>query len=190
MSLSLNIVDILFVVTVILLVFNGLKNGALFSLISLLVLPIGLGVAYFFGPNLTILLASNGLPATPLIAYALLFIGTILVLHIVGGFLRRVLKIIPLFGAFDTLLGGIIGFAEAWLIWLILLIVLGTFLDNIQTAILQGTNPFPGMTLPSFGQFQQWHDFYNDVVTHSLFAQVNGFFVKTLPILPTPPKLK
>jgi uncharacterized membrane protein required for colicin V production len=136
------------------------------------------------------LLASSGLPATPLIAYAVLFIGTILILHILGSFLRSVLKVIPLFGAFDTLLGGVIGFVEAWLIWLILLFILGTFLNTIQTALLQGINPFPGVNLPSFGQFQQWHDFYNNIVTHSLFAQVNGFFIKVLPAIQAPPTLK
>jgi len=183
--MSLGIVDILFLVTVVLLVFNGLKNGALFSLLGLLVLPIGFGVAYYFGPNFAVWLASSNLKVTPLISYAVLFIGTILVLHIIGGFIRGVVQVIPLFGTFDTLLGGVIGFVEAWLIWLILLMVLGTFLNDVQTAIQQGTNPFPNLNI-QIGQFQQWHDLYNDTVTHSLFAQVNGFFVKVLPAIKGP----
>ncbi len=190
--MSLSIVDILFLVTVALLVVNGWRNGAVFSLISLLVLPIGLAVAYFFGPSFILLLASSGLPATPLIAYAVLFIGALLVLHILANLLRGVLKAIPVLGALDTLLGGVIGFVEAWLIWLILLIVLGTFLNDIQT----GTNAFPGVDLSQFvGHFQDWriqdwYNFYNETVNHSLFAQVNGFFVKTLPGIKGPPPLK
>jgi uncharacterized membrane protein required for colicin V production len=189
MSSSL-IVDILFLVTVILLVFNGLKNGALFSIIGLLVLPIGFAVAYFFGPGVTIWLADANLPATPLIAYALLFIGTILVLHIVGSFLRRVIKVIPLFGSLDTLLGGVIGFVEAWLIWLVLLVILGAFLAQIQDAITTGQNAFSGMNITDahvLDQFQQWHDFYNEVISNSLFAHVNGFFVKVLPAVKLKP---
>jgi hypothetical protein len=31
--------------------------------------------------------------------------------------------------------------------------------------------------------FRQWHDFYNQAVTNSLFAKVNGFFVTELPEL-------
>ena len=187
-----NIVDILFVITALLLIFNGLRNGALFSLISLLALPLGFAVAYFFGPRFTILLASSGLPATPLIAYAVLFIGTILIVHILGNLLRSVLKVIPLFGAFDTLLGGVIGFVEAWLIWLILLLILGTFLNDLQA----GTNVFSGVDLTQLGiHFNDWHvkdwyTFYNYAVTQSVFAHVNSFFVKAVPVIQGPPTIK
>jgi membrane protein required for colicin V production len=190
--MSLSIIDILFLVTVALLVINGVKNGALFSLINLLVLPIGFAVIYYFGPTLTVILASSGLPAAPLIAYAVLFIGTILILHIVAGFIRSVVDNLPLLGPLDKLLGAVIGFVEAWLIWWILLMVLGTFLSGIQT----GTNAFPGVDLGQFvGHFQDWHvqswyDFYNDAVNHSLFAQVNDFFVKLVPVIPKLPRLR
>jgi uncharacterized membrane protein required for colicin V production len=188
--MSLNIVDILFVVTVVLLVLHGFRNGALFSLISLLALPIGFAVAYFFGPSFILLLASSGLPAVPLIAYAALFIGTILVLHIVGNFLVHVLNIIPGFVPVNKLLGGVIGFVEAWLIWLILLIVFGTFLNDLQA----GTNAFPGVDLTQFvthfkdWHVQNWYTFYNDAVNHSLFTRVNDFFGKIIPTV-NPPKL-
>ena len=190
--MSLSIIDILFLVTVVLLVLNGWKNGALFSLIGLLVLPIGFAVVHYFGPTLTVALASVGLPSAPLIAYAVLFIGTILILHIVGGFIRGVVDNLPLLGPLDKLLGGVIGIVEAWLIWWILLMVLGTFLSAIQA----GTNAFPGVDLTQFGKhFQDWHvqswyDFYNDAVNHSLFAQVNDFFVKLIPALPKLPRLR
>jgi membrane protein required for colicin V production len=189
--MSLTIVDILFVVTVILLVFNGLNNGALFSLVSLLALPIGFAVAYYLGPGFILLLASSGLPATPLIAYAVLFIGTILVLHVLANFLRGVVKWLPLFGALDKLLGGVIGFVEAWLIWLILLTVLGTFLNDIQA----GTSAFPGIDITQFithykdWHVQSWYTFYNDAVNHSLFTKANNFFGKIIPIIKQPPQL-
>src|ERR1700730_1894734 len=67
--MSISWIDILFLITVVLLVFNGFRNGAVFSLISLIGLPLGLWIAYTYGPNVTSMLASNGIPATPLIAY-------------------------------------------------------------------------------------------------------------------------
>lgn len=185
-------IDILFVVTVVLLVLNGLKNGALFSLIHILSIPVAFIVTYLFGPHLIALLAMNGFSATPLVAYGVLFLGTVLILHIIGSVIRRFLKFVPLLGPADSLLGGALGFVEAWLLWLLLLFVLGTFLGAVQSGIETGSFLFQGINLqdlhvgniPQFlPTFQQWHDFYNQAVTNSLFAKVNGFFVTILPDL-------
>jgi uncharacterized membrane protein required for colicin V production len=185
-------IDLLFVITVVLLVLNGLKNGALFSLIHILSIPVAFIVTYLFGPRFTILLSSNGLSFTPLVAYGVLFIGTVLILHIVGSIVRKVLKYVPLLGPADSLLGGVLGFVEAWLLWLLLLFVLGTFLSTIQSGIETGSFLFQGINLQDLHlgnlaqflpTFQQWHDFYNQAVTNSLFAKVNGFFVTVLPEL-------
>ncbi len=46
-----DLVDILFIVTIVLLVFNGLRNGAVFSLFNLLSLPAGFIVAKLYGPQ-------------------------------------------------------------------------------------------------------------------------------------------
>ena len=107
---SMSIVDILFLVTVILLVFSGFRNGAVISLFSLLSIPIGFFVASHYGPGFTAMLAASGLSATPLISYVVLFFGTALVLHILGSSVRNITKGIPLLGPADTLLGGAIGF--------------------------------------------------------------------------------
>ncbi len=185
-------IDLLFVITVVLLVLNGLKNGALFSLIHILSIPVAFIVTYLFGPRFIALLSANGLSSTPLIAYGVLFLGTVLILHIVGSIVRKVLKYVPLLGPADSLLGGVLGFAEAWLLWLLLLFVLGTFLSTVQSGIETGSVFFQGMYLQDLHlgnlaqflpTFQQWHDFYNQAVTNSLFAKVNGFFVTVLPEL-------
>src|ERR1051326_825524 len=81
--MNLDWIDIAFVVTVVLLVLNGLRNGALFSLIHIVSVPVAFVVAYLFGPRLVVLLATNGIAATPLIAYAVLFLGAVLILHII-----------------------------------------------------------------------------------------------------------
>ena len=181
--MSINWVDILFLVTVILLVLSGLRNGFLFSLINLISIPIGFVVASYYGPRLTSLLAANNLSATPLIAYAVLFFGTILVLHIIGTSVRGVVKNIPVIGCADGLLGGLVGIVEAWLIWLILLIVLHNFLNGLQSGLPVGATTVPGFNV-QVSQLQAWHDFYNQAVTDSLFARVNSFFVQQLPGLP------
>jgi uncharacterized membrane protein required for colicin V production len=164
---SLSTVDILFVATVILLVLNGFSNGAIASLVNLLSIPIAFAVAYLFGPQFTALLSANNFPATPLISYVVLFIGTVVILHIIGTTVRSVILKIPLVGFGDRLAGAFIGFIEAWLLWVVLLFVLGTFLQNIHNL---------PVTI-STTQFSNWQNFYLTVTQHSLFAQVNSFIV-------------
>jgi uncharacterized membrane protein required for colicin V production len=173
-------IDVLFLATVVLLVFNGFRNGAIFSLITFLGLPVGLWIAYTYGPQLTSVLASNGIPATPLISYIALFFGTVFIVHIVGNLLRGIVKSVPIISQGDTLVGGAIGFIEAWLLWLFLLVILGAFLGNLQTP---GSSLISGLNI-QVDQIQSWHNFYNQAVTNSLFAKVNGFFLKSLPNLP------
>lgn len=176
-------IDFLFLATIVLLIFNGLRNGFVFSLFNLLSLPAAFIVAKVYGPQFTVFLANNGLPATPIISYIVLFFGTVLVLHIIGTVIRGIVRVVPLVGLGDTLLGGLVGFVEAWLLWLILLILLGDFLHSLQNAVSQGNSLVPGLNI-SVDQLQRWHDYYNTAVTNSLFARVNSIFVKTLPALP------
>lgn len=166
------LIDILFLVTVGLLAFNGFSNGAVASVVNLLSVPLGFVVAYFFGPQFIAVLAANGLSATPLIAYIVLFGGTVLALHIIATIVRGVVQKVPIVGFGDRLLGALVGFVEAWLLWVVLLLLLHNFLQNIHN-------------LPSIintSQFNSWQQFYNDAVTHSLFAKVNSFIVARLPI--------
>lgn len=179
-----NWIDLLFLVTIVLLVFNGLRNGAVFSLVNLLAIPIAFGVAVFFGKSFTLLLASNGLSISPLISYIVLFFGSILVLHIIGTAVRGIVRAIPIVGLGDSLLGGVIGFVEAWLLWLIVLLVIGHFLQGIQGAIQTGNHIIPGLNI-TIQQYQTWHDTYNQAVNNSIFARVNSLFIKELPALPT-----
>jgi uncharacterized membrane protein required for colicin V production len=188
--MSLSVIDILFLITVVLLVLSGFRNGFVVSLLNLISIPLALGVAYFFGPQFTAFLASTGFSATPLISFFVLFFLAVLILHIIGNTLRSMVKSIPVIGSGDTLLGGVVGFVEAWLLWLFLLVILGSFLKGVQgtvSTIQQGASLIPNANV-HLGQLQQWHDFYNQAVTNSLFAKVNGFFVKTLPNVPQPPR--
>jgi uncharacterized membrane protein required for colicin V production len=174
---SLSLVDLLFIITIVLLVFNGLRNGFVFSLVNLLSLPIAFVVAWMFGPQLTSALSANNLPSTPIIAYLILFFGTVLVIHILATTFRGVIKGIPLIGFGDTLLGAVVGFVEAWLLWVVILLVLHNFLQNVSN--------LPGGIATA--QFSSWQEFYNTAVTGSLFARVNSFIITTVPIsLPTP----
>ena len=184
--MSLSLIDILFLITIALLAFNGLRNGAIFSLVNLISIPAGFIVATTYGPRFTAFLAASGFAATPLISYIVLFFGTVLVLHTIATAIRGVVGAIPLLGPLDLLAGGAIGFVEAWLLWLFLLIVLGSFLHSLQSTVDLQTHIVPGLHI-QFAQLQSWHDFYNNAITHSLFAQVNRVFVKALPDLPRPP---
>ena len=178
-----NWIDLLFLVTIVLLIFNGFRNGAVFSFINLLSIPIAIGVAYFFGKSFALFLATNGLQISPLISYLVLFFVTILVIQIIGTTMRGVVKAIPIVGLGDSLLGGAVGFVEAWLIWLIVLLILGKFLQNVQDTIHTGSQIIPGLNI-KVQDYQSWHDAYNQAVHNSLFAKVNSFFIRELPALP------
>jgi uncharacterized membrane protein required for colicin V production len=178
-----NWVDVLFVITVVVFVLNGLRSGAVFSLINLVSIPVGLIVAYRYGGQLTHFLQGGGLAITPLIAYGVLFIGSVIVVHMLANFVRGIVRHIPLVSQGDSLLGGAVGFVEAWLLWLFLLMLLGTFLGGAQAAIVPGGHVALASGM-SAGQLQGWQQFYDQAVAHSLFARVNGFFIHVLPGLP------
>lgn len=170
---GLSLIDILFLITVILLVLNGLHNGAVTSLVNLLSIPLGFLVAYLFGARFTLLLAANGWSVTPLLAYIILFFVTVLILHIIATIIRGVVEKTPIIGPFiglaDKLLGALIGIVEAWLLWVVLLLVLHQFLLHIPSGI-------------DAAQFHSWQVFYNDTYSHSLFAQVNSFILSKVPV--------
>jgi len=176
-------IDLLFLATIVLLIFNGFRNGAVFSLVNLLSIPIAIGVAYFFGKPFALFFARNGMFISPLISYLVLFFVTILVIQIIGTSMRGVVKNIPVIGCGDSLLGGFVGFFEAWLIWLIVLFIVGKFLNDIQANIQTGKQLIPGLNI-TVQQYQVWHDTYNQALHNSLFARVNSFFIKELPAMP------
>jgi hypothetical protein len=105
------------------------------------------------------------------------------VIQIIGTSMRGVVKAIPILGLGDSLLGGLVGFFEAWLIWLIVLLVVGHFLNDIQATIQTGKQLIPGLNI-TVQQYQVWHDTYNQALHYSLFARVNGFIIKELPAIP------
>ncbi len=175
-----NWIDLLFLITIVLLVFNGIRNGAIFSLVNLLSIPIALGVAIFLGKPFTLFLASNGLTISPLLGYIVLFFAAVFIIHIIGTMLRGVIRAVPLLGFGDVLIGGLVGFIEAWLLWVIVLLVIGGFLNNVQHAITAGSNIIPGFNI-TLNQYTNWHDTYNQALTDSLFAHVNSFILSKLP---------
>ncbi|MGH2493570.1 MAG: CvpA family protein [Ktedonobacteraceae bacterium] len=178
-----NWIDLLFLITIVLLVFNGIRNGAIFSIVNLLSIPIALGVAVFFGKPFTLFLASNGLSISPLLAYIVLFFAAVLIIHIIGTMLRGVIRAVPLIGLGDVLIGGLVGFIEAWLLWVIVLLLIGGFLNNIQGTIAAGSHVISGITITS-AQYASWHDTYNQALTNSFFAHVNSFILAKVPALP------
>lgn len=176
MSIHISIIDVLFLLTVVLMIFNGIRNGAIFSLVNLISIPIGWFAAYTYGPEFTAMLASDGFAATPLIALMAIFFGVVFIFHIAATLIRGAMYKIPGVGFGDALFGGVIGFVEAWLLWLLLLIVLGSFLASVQSGAPTGIQV-------NATQLRMWHDFYNGAIHDSLFARVNAFFIHALPAL-------
>ncbi|HEY7414199.1 MAG TPA: CvpA family protein [Ktedonobacteraceae bacterium] len=175
--MNVGLIDILFLATVVLLVFNGFRNGAVVALAHLLSIPIGAVVAYYYGPRFTALLSVNGFSATPLVAYLVIFFGAVLVCHILGTIVGSVVKRLPLIGLADSLIGAVLGVVEAWLLWVVFLFILGSFLMHTQ-ATSPGAQGIIGANV-SAQQLQAWRDFYNQAVNNSFFAQTNSFFIKS-----------
>lgn len=175
-------IDLFFLLTIVLLVFNGIRNGAIFSIVHLLSIPIALAVVIFFGKSFTLFLASNSISISPLIGYIVLFFAAVFIIHILGTLLRGVIRAVPLLGVGDVLIGGLVGFIEAWLLWVVVLLVIGGFLHNVQNSITAGSNIIPGFNI-TLNQFTTWHDTYNQALSSSLFAQVNGFILSHLPAI-------
>lgn len=178
------LIDILFLVTVALLVLHGFRNGAVASLLSLLSIPAALLLSWAFGPQFAKLLATNGFNASPLVSYIILFFVAVLALHIVSSLLKRVVTNIPVIGTGDRLLGGALGFVEAWVLWLVLLLVLNSFLQNAQATADTVNHVIPTLNI-TVAQFQGIHEFYNSAVGNSIFAHVNDFFTHSIHGLPT-----
>ncbi|RAQ96384.1 CvpA family protein [Thermogemmatispora tikiterensis] len=171
MSLSFNWIDLAFLATAIVLVINGFHNGLIASLINLVALPLALAVALLFGPSFTTLLAGNGAVAAPLLAYALLFFATVLIVHIITTLIRAFVHSIPMLGIVDELLGMVLGFAEAWLLWLILLLALHNILSTVQSIPVHDP-----------GQFSAWQRAYNEAIAQSLFVHLNQWLLGRLPL--------
>jgi len=174
---SLSVVDILFVVTVFLLVLSGFRNGFVFSLVNLISLPVAAVVSLVFGPSLTAWLATHGLEINPLISYIILFLLAVIVIHLVATSVRGTVKRIPIISTGDALLGGVVGFVEAWALWVVFLLVLGHFLSLVDQGQIQQL----GFNVSTF---HGWQQFYNDAVSNSLFARVNGWFINVVPLVP------
>src|SRR5260370_34764834 len=138
-----NWIDLLFLITIALLVFNGIRNGAIFSIVNLLSIPIALGVAIFLGKPFTLFLASNGLSISPLLGYIVLFFAAVFIIHIIGTMLRGVIRAVPLIGLGDILIGGVVGFIGAGLLWGVILLVIWGFFTNVQHHINAHSNLIP-----------------------------------------------
>nr|BBH94442.1 hypothetical protein KTA_26410 [Thermogemmatispora argillosa] len=175
MPLTFNFIDLAFLATAIVLAINGFRNGLLASLINLIALPLGLGAALLFGPWLTALLASKGIEVAPLLAYGLIFLASVLIVHTVTAVVRAFVHRLPVVGLIDALLGLGVGLVEAWLLWLILLVALHGVLSAIQH--LPHSDP---------GQFSIWQRAYNEAMTQSLFAHVNQWLLGQAPLSQLP----
>ena len=170
MPFTFNWIDLLFAITIILLVFNGFRNGLVASLLNLLGIPLGVLVALALGRQFIKFLGANGLDIAPLLAYIILFLATVLVVHIIATVVRGSIRKVGL-GCVDQGLGAAVGFAEAWLLWIAVLFVVHNLLTNVQNV--------PGIDAT---QFIHWQQAYNYTITNSLFAQVNNFIITKIPI--------
>jgi uncharacterized membrane protein required for colicin V production len=163
------LLDILVLITLVIGVVHGWRVGALVSLVGLLSIPIGLGAAWYWGPALTTEFAGLGFPAPLILAYAALFFGVIIVLHLLAEVLRGVIHSFFVFAFADEAIGAVVGLVEVWLLWLLFLVLWG----SVLTLPLR----VPGWHA---SDALRWERNYNSIVTTSTFAQLNHVVIHPL----------
>jgi uncharacterized membrane protein required for colicin V production len=156
------LLDMLILITLVIGTLHGWRVGAVVSLISLLSIPIGLGVAWYWGPALAVEFVHLGFPFPILPAYALLFFGTIVVLHLIAEILRALIHSFFIFAFADEAIGAVVGFVKVWLLWLLFLVLWG----SVLTLPLH----IAGLHTVNTARLQQD---YNSIVTTSIFAHIN-----------------
>jgi uncharacterized membrane protein required for colicin V production len=121
-------IDIIFLILFVIGIMAGLKRGFISSLIRLVGFILSLFLAYHYYEQTAITLkklfpvhiSNNSIAGFDqffyeIIAFALLFIGTRLVISFLGSLLNGVFQL-PLLKQINSLLGGVFGFIEVYLI--------------------------------------------------------------------------
>jgi len=129
MGADVTVYDLVIIGLFLVLVGRGLWTGFLNQVIGILSLYLGYLVAGQYHDRLFPFLkeVSTNPKVVFLTAYALLFIGAYLCFVLIGKGLSLVIKI-TLVGWFDRVLGGVLGFAKASLLVIMIHMILGTVL--------------------------------------------------------------
>jgi uncharacterized membrane protein required for colicin V production len=164
-------IDLVAVLVLGISIWHGWRTGLMVGLFTLLSIPLGLLVAYFFAGQIS---AATHQP--PTLVYILVFFAVVLGVHIGGSLLHRVLQsTVPLAQKTDALLGASVSGAKAWILLVLFLVVWVSLLSSstIQQAACASTI----VTSQAASTLSTWQGDYNRAVGSSLFAQINSFVV-------------
>lgn len=120
----MNILDILLLIPILAGAIAGFRKGFIVGVVSLLALVLGVfGGFYFLNWGVSLLINEFGLSGRvlPIIAFAIIFIGIIIIVNIIGKILKKFVQMI-LLGGLDKLAGALVGafmwiFLVSSLIW-------------------------------------------------------------------------
>ncbi|RWZ59830.1 CvpA family protein [Halobacillus fulvus] len=149
-------IDLLLIFVLLIGIFTGLKRGFILQLFHLVGFIVAFVVAVMYyddlSPNLTLWVPYPELPAdsawavfgesVPLeqafynaVAFAILFFGVKIILHIIASMLDFVSEL-PILNSINTILGGALGFIETYVITFIILYIAALVpLEMIQNAL-------------------------------------------------------
>jgi uncharacterized membrane protein required for colicin V production len=163
--------DIVAAIVLFISIWHGWRSGLLVGLFNLLSIPLGIVAAYFLAPRVA---AATNISLTYM--YAIIFFVTVIAVHIVGNVLRKGMrKRVKIAADTDALLGAIVGGAKAWILLVLFLVIWGNALNSSAVrTIACGLAPVNNSVASNLGN---WETEYNQTVSKSLFAYVNGFIV-------------
>ncbi len=163
--------DIVAAVVLVISIWHGWRSGLLVGLFNLLSIPLGIGVAYFFAPQIA---AATDISLTYM--YAILFFATVIGVHIVGHMLRKFLRSkLWLAKETDALLGALVGGAKAWVLLVLFLVIWGSALGSstVRAVVCASTV----VSTKAATTLTNWQGDYNRTVGNSVFAEINSFIV-------------
>lgn len=128
----MNLLDIILLTPIVFGLARGLYKGLINELASLLSLAAGVFVAYYYSESLFNFLATyieGASSGTRILAYALLFVGTSVIIQLIAKTLTKISKFVAL-GWINRILGGIFGGLKYILILLVLVHFLHDFISS------------------------------------------------------------
>lgn len=125
----MNYIDIILIVPLLWALYKGFKKGLVIEIASLLALILGIYGGVHFSEALSLLLKNKfdwQTPYLPIISFAIIFIGVVIVVYTIGKIIERFVDMVAL-GTINKFFGAIFGLAKSAVILIIIILIFDGF---------------------------------------------------------------
>lgn len=132
--------DIILIIPIVYGFYKGYKKGLVFSFISLISVVLGIFLSIKFSSVLEVYIRNEQLVAekyVSIISFVIMFLGTILILNLIGKILEKILKTVHL-ESINKILGGVFGLIKFFFILSVLIFFMER-VDQLVTFIPEET---------------------------------------------------